>query len=90
MLEYGVTFIDPKNVYVSASAVIGRDTVIYPNVTVEGTTEIGAGSIIRPGTRIADAKIGSNVEVRDNCLIIDSEVRRTARSARWPIFAATP
>ena len=74
MLEYGVTFIDPKNVYVSANAVIGRDTIIYPNVTVEGTTEIGARSIIRPGTRIADAKIGSNVEIRDNCLIIDSEV----------------
>ncbi len=41
MLEHGVTFIDPKNAYVSAQASIGRDTVIYPNVMIEGATEIG-------------------------------------------------
>ena len=38
MLDYGVTFIDPKNTYISEQASIGRDTVIYPNVTIEGET----------------------------------------------------
>jgi bifunctional UDP-N-acetylglucosamine pyrophosphorylase / glucosamine-1-phosphate N-acetyltransferase len=74
MLEHGVTFIDPKNAYVSAEASIGRDTVIYPNVFVEGRTEIGARCIIRPGARLVDAKIGEDVEIRDNSLITDSEV----------------
>ncbi len=74
MLDHGVTFIDPKNAYVSAQAVIGRDTVIYPNVFIEGRTEIGEGCIIWPGTRLSNAKIGNNVEIRDNCFIIDSEV----------------
>ena len=74
MLDYGVTFIDPKNVYVSERARIGRDTVIYPNVTIEGDCEIGDGCTIRPGSRITDSKIGHGVEIRDNCLIQDSEV----------------
>ncbi len=74
MLDHGVTFIDPKNAYVSAQASIGRDTVIYPNVTIEGPTEIGDGCTIRSGTRLTNAKIGSGVEIRDNCLITDSEV----------------
>ncbi len=74
MLDHGVTFIDPKNAYVSAQASIGRDTVIYPNVTIEGPTEIGDGCTIRSGTRLTNATIGSGVEVRDNCLITDSEI----------------
>ncbi len=74
MLDYGVTFIDPKSAYISASASIGRDTVIYPNVSIEGETEIGDGCIIRAGTRIAHSKIGRNVEILDNCVIIKAEV----------------
>lgn len=74
MLDYGVTFIDPKNTYVSELAMIGRDTVIYPNVTIEGSSAIGDGCTIRPGTRITNSSIGRNVEIRDNCLIVDSEV----------------
>ncbi len=74
MLDYGVTFIDPKNTYVSEQAGIGRDTVIYPNVTIEGDTRIGDGCTIRSGTRISNSKIGYAVEILDNCLIVDSEV----------------
>ena len=74
MLESGVTFIDPKAAYISARATIGRDTIIHPNVTVEGDSVIGENCTIRSGTRIKDSKIGSGVEIRDNCLIRDSEV----------------
>lgn len=74
MLDYGVTFIDPKSAYISEGARIGRDTVIHPNVTIEGETEIGDGCTIRSGTRISDSRIGHGVEIRDNCLIQDSEI----------------
>ncbi len=74
MLDYGVTFIDPYNSYVSAEAQIGRDTVIFPNVSIEGTTEIGDGCIIRAGTRITNSKVGHGVEIRDHCVIVDSEI----------------
>lgn len=74
MLDYGVTFIDPKNAYVSEQAVIGRDTVIYPNVRIEGETVIGDGTTIRSGTRITNSRIGLAVEVLDNCVIVDSQI----------------
>ena len=74
MLDYGVTFIDPKNAYISEQATIGRDTVIFPNVKIEGETEIGDGCTIRSGTRIADSRIGHGVEILDNCVITNAEV----------------
>ncbi|HVE59421.1 MAG TPA: bifunctional UDP-N-acetylglucosamine diphosphorylase/glucosamine-1-phosphate N-acetyltransferase GlmU, partial [Pyrinomonadaceae bacterium] len=74
MLDYGVTFIDPNNSYVSAEAQIGRDTVIFPNVSIEGTSEIGDGCTVRSGTRITNSKVGHGVEILDNCVITDSEV----------------
>ena len=74
MLDYGVTFIDPKHTYISEQASIGRDTVIYPNVLIEGGTQIGDGCTIRSGTRITDSKIGHAVEILDNCVIVDSEI----------------
>lgn len=74
MLDSGVTFIDPKSVYISSRAQIGRDTVIYPNVTIEGQSVIGEVCVIRAGTRIHNSKIGNKVEIRDNCLIRDSDI----------------
>jgi len=74
MLDYGVSFIDPKNTYISEQANIGRDTVIHPNVTIEGETQIGDGCTIRSGTRITNSRIGRGVEILDNCVITDSEI----------------
>ncbi len=74
MLDYGVSFIDPKHAYISEQANIGRDTVIYPNVTIEGETLIGDGCTIRSGTRITNSHIGRGVEILDNCVITDSEI----------------
>ncbi len=74
MLESGVTFIDPKAAYISGRSTVGRDTVIHPNVTVEGASVVGEGCVIRQGTRIVNSTVGNGVEIRDNCFIIDSTV----------------
>ena len=74
MTDYGVSFIDPLNTYISEQANIGRDTIIYPNVFIEGDTTIGDGCTIRSGTRITNSKIGHAVEILDNCVIVNSEI----------------
>jgi len=70
----GVTFIDPSHAYVSAEAQIGPDCVIYPNVSIEGPTVVGEGCVLRSGSRITNSKIGNNVVIKDNCVIVDSEI----------------
>lgn len=74
LMESGVTLLDAKAAYVSSRARVGRDTVIYQNVTIEGKTVIGENCVIRPGVRIVNSTIGDNVEIRDNSFIIDSAI----------------
>ena len=74
MSEGGVTFIDPSHAYISAEAQIGRDTVIHPNVTIEGKTVIGEGCVIRAGARITNSRLGDNVVIKDHSVIADSQI----------------
>jgi bifunctional UDP-N-acetylglucosamine pyrophosphorylase/glucosamine-1-phosphate N-acetyltransferase len=74
MIENGVTFIDPSHAYVSPEAEIGRDTIIYPNVIIEGKTVIGENCVIRSGARITNSRLDADVVVKDHSLIIDSEI----------------
>jgi len=74
MIESGVTFIDPSHAYISAEAQIGRDTIIHPNVTIEGKTVIGDGCVIRAGARITNSRLGDNVTVKDHSVIVDSQI----------------
>jgi bifunctional UDP-N-acetylglucosamine pyrophosphorylase / glucosamine-1-phosphate N-acetyltransferase len=78
MRDYGVTIIDPKHTYISEDAEIGRDTVIYPNVVIEGKTRIGDHCEIRSGSRITNSIIGRNITVLDSSVITDSIVRDNA------------
>ena len=74
MTEAGVTFIDPSHAYVSPEAQIGRDSIIYPNVAIEGKSVIGEGCVIRAGVRITNSRLGDGVVVKDHSVIVDSEV----------------
>ena len=74
MIDSGVTFIDPSHAYISTEATIGRDCVIYPDVSIEGKSVLGEGCVIRSGARITDSQLGDNVTVKDYSIIVDSEI----------------
>ena len=63
MLE-GVTFLAPETTLVDAAVAIGPDTVVYPDVVIEGGSSIGRECVIGPFSRIVDAHIGRGVELK--------------------------
>jgi bifunctional UDP-N-acetylglucosamine pyrophosphorylase/glucosamine-1-phosphate N-acetyltransferase len=77
-MERGVTFIDPETTMVHTSASLGRDSIIYPNTYIEGTTSIGKNCTIYQGSRIYNSSLGDNVTVKDSTLIEESRARRGA------------
>src|SRR5208283_2779106 len=64
--------------FVHPESVIGTETVIYPNVHIEGRTFIGSGCILYPNSRIIDSTIGNNVIIKDSTVIESSEIKEGA------------
>jgi len=73
-LEAGVTMRDPASTWIDAEVTIGRDTLLYPNVTLEGRTVIGENTVVHSGSRITDCTIGNRVEILDHCIFRESQV----------------
>jgi len=69
----GVTIVDPQTTYLEPELQIGRDTVIYHNTAIGRLSEVGERCVIGPNTRLSNARLANNVEVRES-VIIDSGV----------------
>jgi bifunctional UDP-N-acetylglucosamine pyrophosphorylase/glucosamine-1-phosphate N-acetyltransferase len=76
--DKGVSFIDPESVMIDPDATIGMDTVIYPNVFIEGKSMIGSNCKIYPNTRVIDSTIGDNVIIKDSSVIESSNIQDRA------------
>ena len=79
LMAEGVTLVDPATAYIGPDVVIGQDTVIHPNVHLEGHTRIGARCEIQSSVRIVDSTLEDEVFVDNFCAIAHSIVRRGAR-----------
>ena len=73
-LDAGVTMIDPSSVWIDATVMVGKDTVLYPNVILEGMTVIGEDCVLRSSVRLKDCTLGTGVEILDHCVCTDSHI----------------
>jgi len=76
--DRGVTLLDAARTWIDPRATVGRDTVIYPGVFIEGPCSIGSDCMIRPGCRIVTSKIGAGTEIKDYSVIVESRIARHA------------
>lgn len=70
----GVTIVDPNSTYIGPDAVIGQDTIIHPQVIIEGPTHIGQECEIHSWSRIVNSQLGDRVTVKNCCQIINSRL----------------
>ena len=68
----GVRFIDIKQAYIDEKVHIGKGTVIYPCVVLEGDVKIGENCIIGQNTRIVDSTIGDETEIHSSVILKSS------------------
>lgn len=78
LMAAGVTFILPETVTVDVDVRIGRDTIVYPAVVLEGQTTIGEETVVGPGCRIISSWIGSGVELKGWNYIANASIRNRA------------
>lgn len=69
----GVTIIDPEHTYIDVDVEIGKDTIIYPNVYIQGKTKIGERVEILPNSFLRNAIIGNDVQI-DSSKVVESQV----------------
>ena len=72
-MRNGVTIIDPETVYIDVGVKIGADTVIYPNVIIQGGTVIGERVTILSNSFLRNAVIADEVCI-DSSKIVESSV----------------
>ncbi|MGH9935327.1 MAG: bifunctional UDP-N-acetylglucosamine diphosphorylase/glucosamine-1-phosphate N-acetyltransferase GlmU [Blastocatellia bacterium] len=82
LMADGVTIIDPDSTYIDDSVEIGRDTVIHPQVIIEGDSRIGANCEIHSWSRLVNVEIGDECKVLNSCVIVSSKL--TARNTVGP------
>jgi bifunctional UDP-N-acetylglucosamine pyrophosphorylase/glucosamine-1-phosphate N-acetyltransferase len=76
-MENGVTLIDPLTTYIGADVVIGNDTIIYPNNTLEGKTILGKGVLLHPNNRIEDSVIEDEVTIASSVILCSKVGKKT-------------
>ncbi|HEY0160983.1 MAG TPA: bifunctional UDP-N-acetylglucosamine diphosphorylase/glucosamine-1-phosphate N-acetyltransferase GlmU [Thermoanaerobaculia bacterium] len=78
LMREGVTFRNPATVVIDSSVTIGPDTVVYPFVTLEGTTRIGEGCVLEPGVHLVNCTVGDDVHVKTGSVAEDAIIEDEA------------
>jgi bifunctional UDP-N-acetylglucosamine pyrophosphorylase / glucosamine-1-phosphate N-acetyltransferase len=78
LMAQGVTFRNPATVVIDSTVSIGADSVIYPFVTLEGTTRIGEGCVVEPGVHLINVTIGDDVHVKTGTVAEDAIIENDA------------
>ena len=79
LMASGVTIVDPATAWIGPDVVIGADTILHPNVYLEGRTRIGSNCEIHAGVRVVDSTLDDGVVIENYCVIRESHVKSGAR-----------
>jgi bifunctional UDP-N-acetylglucosamine pyrophosphorylase/glucosamine-1-phosphate N-acetyltransferase len=79
LMAAGVSIVDPGSAWIGPDVAVGCDTVIHPNVYLEGRTRIGERCEINAGARIIDSTLEDGVVINNYSIVRESHVRAGAQ-----------
>lgn len=79
LTEKGVTVCDPGATWIDMDVKVGRDTVIYPSVILEGETVIGSHCTLYPYVHLIDTRVGKRVKLLSSSMIEQCVIHDDAR-----------
>ena len=88
LMAAGVTIVDPATAWIGPDVAVGADTIIHPNVHLEGRTRIGSGCEINaacPHRRLDDRR-----RRRDQQLLRDQRIAHPGGRAIGPFAHLRP
>jgi len=65
-MKKNVVILDKKSTIIDNSVTIGENVIIHPSVSILGSTSIGSGCTIFPGSVITDSKIGEGSIIKSS------------------------
>jgi bifunctional UDP-N-acetylglucosamine pyrophosphorylase / glucosamine-1-phosphate N-acetyltransferase len=74
LMKGGVSFRNPATVVIDSTVAIGNDTVVYPFVTIEGTTRIGSRCVIEPGVHLINVTAGDDVHLKTGTVAENADI----------------
>src|SRR5205814_10194363 len=63
---------------IDSTVTIGNDSVVYPFVTLEGNTRIGARCVIERGVHLVNVTVGENVHLKTGTVAADAVIEDDA------------
>ncbi len=82
----GVILLDPASTWISPDVRIGRGTVIYPSVIIEGCSRIGRDCLIQSFVRMVDTRVGDRVRILGSTVIEKSVIEDDAQIGPFARF----
>ncbi|MGB3863067.1 MAG: bifunctional UDP-N-acetylglucosamine diphosphorylase/glucosamine-1-phosphate N-acetyltransferase GlmU [Candidatus Aminicenantaceae bacterium] len=79
LTDQGVTVYDPGSTWIDYDVKVGRDTVIYPSVILEGESVIGSHCTLFPYVHVIDTRVGKRVKLLSSSMIEQSVIQNDAQ-----------
>jgi bifunctional UDP-N-acetylglucosamine pyrophosphorylase/glucosamine-1-phosphate N-acetyltransferase len=79
LTERGITVCDPGSTWIDCNVKVGRDTVIYPSVILEGESVIGSHCTLYPYVHVIDTIVGKRVKLLSSSMIEQSIIQDDAQ-----------
>ena len=82
----GVLVLDPGSTWIDLDVRIGRGTVLYPSVVIEGKSRLGKECRVYPFVHLINTRIGDRVKVLSSTMIEESKIEDDAQVGPFTHF----